>query len=120
MRVTTDFWVSAYVRRRNDGGRFTAVVRRGSAEAGAVFVKISRLDGTADLFAPLPQAFFGEGETATTGGRIFEQVMVAAPEADVDSRLASERRFDPDCWIVESESRDGGHDLDVRSADDLG
>lgn len=113
MRVTSDFWVSAYVRRRNDAGRFTAVVRRGAAAAGAVFVKVSRLDGTADLYGPLPQAFFGPEETATSGGRVFEKLSTGLPEAEIDERLAGERRFDPDCWVIETECRDASHDLDV-------
>ncbi len=112
-RVTSDFFVSAYVRRRNGAGRFTAVVHRGAAEAGAIFVKISRLDGTADLYGPAPQSLIEDGDPAIAGGRLFERLFTAAPEADVDQRLARERRFDPDCWVVESEDRSAGHDLDL-------
>jgi hypothetical protein len=112
-RVTTDFFVSAYVRRRNDAGRFTAVVHRGAAEAGAVFVKIARLDGTADLYGPAPQSLVDAGDPAVAGGRVFERLTERKPEADVDERLRRERRFDPDCWVVESEAPDGAHDLDI-------
>jgi hypothetical protein len=112
-RVTSEFFVSAYVRRRNDAGRFTAVVNRGSAEAGAVFIKIARLDGTADLFGPAPQSSFDALDPAVAGGRVFERLMDRAPEYEVDERLRGERRFDADCWIVESEAREGDHDLDV-------
>ncbi len=117
MRVTSEFWVTAYLRRRNDAGFFTAVLRRGAAEAGAIFVKVARLDGTADLYAPLPQALY-EDDEATSGGRMFERVMERAAESDVDARLVRERGFDPDCWQIESESRDGGHDLDLRGEED--
>lgn len=112
-RITSDFFVSAYVRRRNDRGLFTAVVRRGSPEAGAIFVKLSRLDGTADLYGPLPQVFVAELDPAVAGGRLFEALMRQAPEADVDERLRRERRFDDDLWIVETEDRSGDVDLDV-------
>ncbi|WP_181708479.1 DUF1491 family protein [Chthonobacter rhizosphaerae] len=112
-RVTSDFFVSAYARRRNDGGYFTAVVRRGAAEAGAIFVKVSRLDGTADLYGPLPQVFAADLDPAIAGGRVFERIMAHAPEADVDARLARERTFDSDCYVVETEARDGSHGLDV-------
>jgi hypothetical protein len=115
-RVTTDFFVSAYVRRRNDGGRFTAVVQRGSAEAGAVFVKIARLDGTADLYGPAPQSAIDGDDPAVAGGRVFERLAERLAEFEVDERLRGERRFDPDCWIIESEARDGAHDLDVIEA----
>lgn len=115
-RVTSDFFVSAYVRRRNDAGRFTAVVRRGAAEAGAIFVKVARLDGTADLYGPAPQALFEADDPAVAGGRLFERLATAAPEPDVDARLSRERGFDPDCWIVETEDRAGVADLDVVEA----
>lgn len=115
-RITSDFFVSAYVRRRNDAGLFTAVVKRGAAEAGAIFVKVSRLDGSADLYGPLPQVYLDGVDAAIAGGRVFERLLLAAPEAEVDARLASERRFDSDLWIVETEDRDGSSDLDVIEA----
>lgn len=112
-RITSDFFVAAYVRRRNDAGHFTAVVRKGAAEAGAIFVKVSRLDGTADLYGPLPQVYLDDVDPAVAGGRVFERLMTGAAEADVDARLGSERRFDGDCWIVETEDREGSADLDT-------
>ena len=38
MRLTSDFWVSALMRRVFAEGGFAAVARRGASEAGAVFV----------------------------------------------------------------------------------
>jgi hypothetical protein len=112
-RVTSDFFVAAYVRRRNDAGRFTAVVRRGAAEAGAIFVKVARLDRTADLYGPAPQMLVDDADVAVAGGRVFERLMAARPEDEVDERLAREHRFDTDLWVVETEARDGDHGLDV-------
>lgn len=112
-RITSDFFVSAYVRRRNDAGFFTAVVRKGAAEAGAIFVKVSRLDGTADLYGPIPQIYLDDVDPSVAGGRVFEQLLAGAPEGDVDARLQSEKRFDSDCWIVETEDRQGTVDLDI-------
>ena len=112
-RITSEFVVAAYVRRRNDNGRFTAVVRRGNAEAGAIFVKLARLDGTADLYGPVPQIYLDDVDAAVAGGRVFERLMVASPEFEVEERLASERRFDSDCWVVETEDRTGEAELDV-------
>ena len=112
-RITSDFFVSAYVRRRNDSGFFTAVVRRGAAEAGAIFVKVSRLDGTADLYGPAPQVYLGDMDPSIAGGRVFEALLAGASESDIDARLQSERRFDSDCWIIETEDRQGTSDLDI-------
>jgi hypothetical protein len=112
-RVTSAFFVAAYVRRRNDAGRFTAVVRRGAEEAGAVFVKVARLDRTADLYGPAPQVLVDDQDPAVAGGRVFERLMEGSPEFEVDERLERERRFDPDLWLVETEAPAGDHDLDV-------
>ena len=56
MRLKSAIWVAAYVRRCYVEGASAVVRRRGAEEAGAIFIKISRLDGTAALFAPAPQA----------------------------------------------------------------
>jgi hypothetical protein len=110
MRLKSELLVAALVRRANAEGAFAAVVRRGTSEAGSIFVKVARLDGTADLYQPAPQSSYGEDDD---GVRRFEPAMTAAPERDVDVRLARERQFDPDLWVVEIEDRAGRHFLDL-------
>jgi hypothetical protein len=51
MRLKSAIWVAAYIRRCNLEGAFATLRRRGAEEAGAIFVKINRLDGTAELSA---------------------------------------------------------------------
>jgi hypothetical protein len=111
MRVKSGIWVAAYVRRCHIEGAFAAVRRRGAEEAGAVFIKIARLDGTADLFGPAPQSAFDEARPAD---RAFVACMKTqpAPEAEVEAYLAREIKFDPDVWIVEVEDRAGRNFLD--------
>lgn len=111
MRVKSGIWVSAYIRRCQREGAFVAVRRRGADEAGAIFVKINRLDGTAELYGPAPQTAFAE---ARLSERAFCPCLPAQPveEADVEAYLAREIRFDPDVWIVEVEDRAGRHFLD--------
>jgi hypothetical protein len=112
MRLKSAIWVAAYLRRCNVEGAFAAVRRRGADEAGAVFIKVSRLDGTATLYGPAPQSAFADVQPAD---RIFTVVMgreAPVPEADIEARLAREIKFDPDIWIVESEDRAGRHFLD--------
>jgi hypothetical protein len=112
MRLKSAIWVAAYLRRLNVEGVFAAVRRRGAEEAGAIFVVVNRLDGTADLYAPAPQTAFDE---AHPGERVFALALKTspAPEAEVERYLAREMRFDPDVWIVEIEERSGRHFLDV-------
>lgn len=111
MRLKSSIWVAAYLRRCQTSGVFGAVRRRGAEEAGAVFVKVALLDGTALLFTPAPQ-------TAYEDSRPVERAFVAmspqpVPESDVEARLAREVRFDPDLWIVEIEDKAGRHFLDL-------
>jgi hypothetical protein len=110
MRLKSAIWVAAYVRRCHIEGAFAAVRRRGAEEAGAVFVKVTRLDGTADLYVPAPQSAFDEARPAE---RLFTQTLTVRPEADIEAALAREIRFDPDVWIVEVEDRAGRAFLDV-------
>lgn len=111
MRLKSGIWVSAYLRRCNVEGAFAAVRRRGAEEAGAVFVKVNRLDGTADLYGPAPQSAFEEAHPIDRAFVLCLKVQ-PAPEADVEAFLAREIRFDPDVWIVEIEDRAGRHFLD--------
>jgi hypothetical protein len=112
MRLKSAIWVSAYVRRCQVEGIFAAVRRHGADEAGAIFIKVNRLDGTADLYGPAPQAAFDEARPAD---RAFSPSLKVqpAPEADVEAYLTREMRFDPDVWIVETEDRTGRHLLDL-------
>ena len=61
MRLKSNIWVSAYLRRCQSEGVFGAVRRRGAEEAGAVFVKVSLLDGNAMLYVPAPQTSYDDG-----------------------------------------------------------
>ena len=112
MRLKSSIWVAAYVRRCHVEGAFAAVRRRGADEAGAVYIKISRLDGTGVLYGPAPHAVFDEAHPA---GRIFTAIVGAeapVPDAGIEERLLREIRYDPDIWIVEVEDRAGRHFLD--------
>ena len=112
MRVTSALWVAAYVRRCHGQGAFAVVVRRGAEEAGAITVTVDRLDGTSDLYVPAPQSVF---DAAQPEERLFLRVLERAGADDISARLASERKFDSDIWIVTVEDRDGRSFLEVAS-----
>ncbi len=102
-RLRSDFWVAAYLRRVASEGAAAVQRRRGAAEAGAIFIKIDRLDGTAMLLGPAAQS-----EADPGGDRRFTALMKAdAASSEVEARLQRELRFDPDLWIVEIEDRAG-------------
>lgn len=111
MRLKSSIWVAAYLRRCEIEGAFGAIRRRGAEEAGAVFVKISRLDGTATLYAPAPQTEYDESRPIDRVFTPTTQEPVAEPS--IEERLAKEVKFDPDVWIVEIEDRQGRHFLEL-------
>ena len=106
-RLTSDFWVSAYLRQAAHDGLVAVLRRRGSPEAGAIFVKLDRLDGTAALYGPAPQSMAQDD-----GIRRFQLVLDSDP-GSVEERVERERRFDSDLWFVEIENRQGDPRLDL-------
>jgi len=101
-RLTADFWVRAYLARLRLADIPAFVTSRGDETAGAVVVKVNRLDGTAAAFARSYDA---------TGARVWAPLVEGA-EAVVDAAVARQRSFDPDLWIVEVEDREGRSLLD--------
>ena len=84
--------------------------RRGAPEAGAIFVKIDRLDGSAALFGPAPQSEMKEGYDRLFA-RLHREQWITPVEAD--TKLAREITFDPDLWIIEQEDRLGRIFFDI-------
>src|SRR4029078_1882961 len=105
MRLKSGIWVAAYLRRCDVEGVFAAVRRRGAEEAGTIFIKVNRLDGTGTLYGPAPQAVFEEAPP--TDPFLLPQVGGGPPaaEAELEARLVKEVRFDSDLWIIEVEDR---------------
>ena len=107
MRLTSELWVKAYIRRLASQNIPAFVLRSGHESAGAIFIKISLLDGTALLFQPAPQMMLeGPGRKWLTANK-------GKPTDDnlIGEKLAKETSFDPDIWILEVEDRQGRHML---------
>lgn len=100
MRLKTEIFVSALVRRVFSGGGYAAVLRKGAEEAGAVFVRRRGRDGLESLYGPAPQSAFGEEDGAD---RLFEIRLDAAEPQAVDDIIARELKWDGDLWVVEIE-----------------
>ncbi len=111
MRLRSDIWVSAYLRRVAVEGAFAALRRRGAAEAGAIYVKVDHLDGRAALFEPAPQSEVAEQGVERLWARAHKDEWVDA--GAVENRMAREIAFDPDLWLIEVEDRQGRCWLDL-------
>ncbi len=98
-RLKAGIFVRALTRRVEVAGAAAYVVRMGSEEAGALVIKVARLDGTVLV---LNQARDGKGN-----------LVWARPLGDwvAEVRAAEwcdkQVKFDPDLWIVEIEDRQG-------------
>ncbi len=101
MRLTSDLWVKALLRRVFQEGGFAAIERSGASEAGVIYVRVRRRDGLETLLGPAPQSFF---DTQKPSDRKFEPRIVAGEEREIDALLAREAGFDPDFWVVEIET----------------
>lgn len=109
MRLTSDFFVSALIRRVFAEGGYAAVEARGAAEAGAIFIRCRRRDGLETLFGPAPQSAFEEERPA----RLFECRLRDAGADAVEALIARERKWDSDLWLVELETEDPARFLDI-------
>ena len=111
MRLKSALWVAAYLRRCQIEGCSAVVRRRGAEEAGAIFVRICRLDGTSELFGPAPQSALEPG----ADDRIFSACLASQPALDpeIENYLLRETKFDPDLWILEVEDRAGRNFLNI-------
>jgi hypothetical protein len=107
LRLKSEIWVKAYLRRCRLEGADALLVRRGDADAGAIYIKVSRLD--ASLFGPAPA-----GLDEAREDRRWEPCLKggAMGEAEVDAFLERQIGFDSDIWIVVVEDRAGRHFLD--------
>jgi hypothetical protein len=98
IRLKSAIYVQALIRRCETAGASAYLVRRGADEAGAVFVKLNRLDGTCTVLSPARR-----GEERIWMRPLGERT----DEARAADYLTRQIRFDPDIWIVEIEDRLG-------------
>lgn len=108
-RLRSDFWVSAHLRRCALEGVDAVLRRRGSAEAGAIFVSLDQLDGRCALYGPAPQSVM----TAEDGDRRFILTLTDCTALDIEARMQREISFDPDLWWLSVDDRHGRTLLDV-------
>jgi hypothetical protein len=102
-RLKSEIWVAALLRRCQVEGKYGAVIHKGAAEAGTIFVYINHLDGTYHLLSPPPGAAHSE-----SGDRRFVLEFENPTDWEKASAIVSRRRkFDPDLWAIEIEDRTG-------------
>ncbi len=101
MRVTTDLWASALLRRVFGAGGFAAVLKRGAGEAGAAFILARDRFGNVTLLGPAPQTSY---DSARPDERLFVRIAPDETAERLEARIEREKRFDPDIWVLEIEA----------------
>lgn len=116
MRLKAAIWVQAFVKRVNaSGDAFAVVARHGADEAGAILIRVDRLDGSGDLYVPAPQTAYGD-DAPSDRFWIARFPAGPVPNDKVDEILARELRIDPDIWVVAIDDRAGRHFLETSLA----
>jgi|TARA_B100001057_G_C22799998_1_gene931149 hypothetical protein len=102
-RLTSSFWVQAYIKRLNLLGVPAFVVSHGDDKAGAIIIKVNKLNGDAILFE---RSFSLEKDINQWSKS------QSGDEKELDELLSRQLSRDNDLWIVEIESRQGDAYLD--------
>ncbi|MGB0505907.1 MAG: DUF1491 family protein [Pikeienuella sp.] len=97
-RLSTDFWVAAYLARLEMAAIPAFLVAKGDATSGAVLIKVATMNGRASAFH---RALGPDFE------RIWAPLAEDVEEAEADVALARQREFDADVWIIEIEDKNG-------------
>ena len=102
-RLSTDFWVSAYLSRLSQAGIFAHVAEKGDAQSGSVAVKLATMDRNASLFL---RRYDDDFEL------IWKREMDNEPESEVDAAITKQLGYDRDLWVIEVEDPKGRHLLE--------
>ncbi len=106
MRLKSELYVQALVRRVNGALAAAYVAKRGDTDAGVIFVRVNRLDGTGGLLSLF---------TNMDGERLARVVLEpGTAEPDIDAHLSRELSRDPDIWVIDIEDVAGRHFLDEK------
>jgi len=103
--LRVEIWVKAQIRMCDINMTPAYVRRKGDPDAGAVLLKLDKLDGTVEV---LTQVRTGEGAKAWSRGTGDAPV----PEAEAEAYIERQLKYDPDIWVLEIEDRGGSYAVD--------
>lgn len=106
LRLKSELYVQALVRRVQGEMCAAYVLARGDKDAGGIFIRVNRLDGTAGVLNMF---------TDMDGAQSFRVILpLGSEEAQSDALIERERQRDPDLWVVDIEDARGRHFLEGR------
>ena len=111
MRLRSDIFASAYLRRCASQNIPAVLRRRGDAAAGAIFVSVDRGDGRATLYAPAAAGESADPAIERLWRRAHRDETIDA--LALSERMGREAAFDRDLWWIEADDAEGRHGLDL-------
>ena len=106
LRLKSELFVQALVRRVQGAMGAAYVLARGDKDAGGIYVRVNRLDGTAGVLNMF---------TDMDGAQSFRVILpLGSDEAESDALMKREMQRDPDIWVVDIEDAQGRHFLEGR------
>ena len=103
-RLTSKFWISAYIKRLESQGIPVFIVKKGDQVAGAILIVISNLKGFSTIFT---QSFDAEGN------RIWLE-LTRGSDIEIAETIKKQKDIDPDIWILEVENPKGKNVINER------
>jgi len=102
-RIKSSILVAAITRLASQQNGAAYISRRGSEEAGAIFIALyDRVARSVSLYEPAPQSLASD-ENIDRDSRAFTLLGEGLDDLALSERFESEARFDPDFWVIELE-----------------
>ena len=99
--LPTDFRIAAQIRLAARAGIPMTVTHKGHAQSGTIYLKINRLDGTAEVLSQIRLDGALVWLSASDGKPVSEQ--------EADAYLPSQADLDSDARVIEIEDKQGRH-----------
>ncbi|MEH6402551.1 MAG: DUF1491 family protein [Sneathiella sp.] len=107
-RLKAEIWVKAHIRICSVQNIPVFVTRRGDDAAGAVLIKVNRLNNMCMVL--IPTTDFSDGSRKWLKGTGADWV----DENTADIYIEKQVKFDRDCWVIEIEDQEGRHFLEEK------
>ena len=104
-RVKTRVWVQAFIRRTEARGYSAVLVVRGDEDAGAVLVKVNRIDFGCVVYTQVRDEHGNPAWLSGTGS-------APVSEADANDYIDRQRKYDADLWLIEVEDPKNTYSLE--------
>ena len=103
--LKAEIWIKAQIRLCDMNLISAMVTRRGDSDAGAIFLKLNRLDAGVEVFS---QTRDRDGLRAWMRGT--GESLVS--DADAEAYIEKQMRYDPDIWVLEIEDPKNQYQID--------